>query len=307
MAATLCSSSLQQYAVHPVSQGMRTGGITALGMGGSNLSCGASGRAARNFREIQGAGGVLSLGQNKKHFHSQMMRHVGRTRLSWDSPLPRLGIRAMDASVGGEGSGAPQVFPRINVKDPFKRLGISRDASEEEIRDARNYLCSQYGADVKSRDAIESAYDKIIMDSFRDRKKNKVDVRASLKKKLAESPPWVKAFTNRFEVPDSQIIILRFAAFFVLGVWSVLFPGDGGPTFQVAVSFATCIYFLKAKLKSLGKAFLYGFGALVFGWVSGTFLVPVVSSYILPSSWSLELSTSLYSYVVLWAACTFLK
>ena len=29
------------------------------------------------------------------------------------------------------------------MRDPFKRLGVSRDASEEEIREARNYLSSQ--------------------------------------------------------------------------------------------------------------------------------------------------------------------
>ncbi|KAL3689147.1 hypothetical protein R1sor_015456 [Riccia sorocarpa] len=303
MASAPCSSPLHHYARQSVFEGIKSGGMRVLGRGAGGISTRASGRAC-SVGEIKGSGGLLALSQRR--FQAQMMRHAGQINSSRNLPLRRLVIRAMDASVGGEGN-APQVFPRINVKDPFKRLGISREASEEEIREARNYLFAQYGADPKSRDAIESAYDKIIMDSFRDRRKNKVDVRASLKKRLAESPPWVKAFTNRFEVPDSQIILIRFALFFLLGVWSILSPGQGGPAFQVAVSFVACIYFLKDRLKSLGKSFLYGFGALVLGWVSGTFLVPVVSSYILPSSWSLELGTSLYSYIVLWAACTYLK
>jgi preprotein translocase subunit Sec63 len=35
------------------------------------------------------------------------------------------------------------VFPRMNVRDPYKRLGISREAGEEEIREARSYLANQ--------------------------------------------------------------------------------------------------------------------------------------------------------------------
>lgn len=35
------------------------------------------------------------------------------------------------------------VFPRLNVRDPYKRLGINREAGEEEIREARSYLASQ--------------------------------------------------------------------------------------------------------------------------------------------------------------------
>jgi hypothetical protein len=49
---------------------------------------------------------------------------------------------AMDASIGGAGPVQP-VFPRVNVRDPYKRLGVSRDSSEEEIREARNYLSEQ--------------------------------------------------------------------------------------------------------------------------------------------------------------------
>ncbi|KAG6556552.1 hypothetical protein Mapa_001491 [Marchantia paleacea] len=269
--------------------------------------------SSRTIPSVSGLGtGSLILNQHSRAFHEQLKYHVTRTAFNRrSSQLPRLCVKAMDASVGGgdmsEEYGPPQEFPRINVRDPFKRLGVSRDASEEEIREARNYLTSQYGGHEKSRESIEAAYDKIIMDSFRDRRKTKINLKTSLKKKLAESPPWVRAFTNRVEVPASQVILQRFALFFLLGVWSVMNPADGGPAFQVAVSLAACIYFLNDRLKSLGRAFLIGFGALILGWISGSFLVPVVSSYILPTSWSLELSTALFSYVFLWVACTFLK
>jgi hypothetical protein len=46
---------------------------------------------------------------------------------------------AMDSSFGGSEPAQP-IFPRIDVRDPYKRLGVSREASEEEIREAHNYL-----------------------------------------------------------------------------------------------------------------------------------------------------------------------
>jgi hypothetical protein len=119
------------------------------------------------------------------------------------------------------------------VRDPYKLLGVSRDAAEEEIREARNYLVEQYRGHEKSRERIEAAYDKIIMESFRDRKKAKINLKANIKKKVEESPPWVQAITKRFEVPSSQTILQRLALFFLLGVWSAYNPSESGPAFQV--------------------------------------------------------------------------
>jgi len=77
------------------------------------------------------------------------------------------------ASFGDMADSSTPIFPRIHVKDPYQRLGISREASEEEIRAARNYLISKYAGHKPSVDAIESAHDRIIMQSFFDRKKTK--------------------------------------------------------------------------------------------------------------------------------------
>jgi len=41
------------------------------------------------------------------------------------------------------------IFPRIYVMDPYKRLGISREASEDEFRAAENFLISKYAGQVK--------------------------------------------------------------------------------------------------------------------------------------------------------------
>ncbi|CAK9191997.1 unnamed protein product [Sphagnum troendelagicum] len=213
---------------------------------------------------------------------------------------------AMDSSFGGSEPAQP-IFPRIDVRDPYKRLGVSREASEEEIREAHNYLSNLYAGHKKSLDSIETAYDKIIMESFRDRRKLKSNPASELKKKVRESPAWVRKLGSMTEVPSPKVIALRTVFYILLGIWSVFDSADGGPAFQVAVSFAACIYFLKDRTKKLGRSFIIGFGVMVLGWVSGSFFVPLLPTQLVPQSWSIELNTSLFSYVCLWAACTFLK
>ncbi|XP_068646033.1 protein CHAPERONE-LIKE PROTEIN OF POR1, chloroplastic-like isoform X2 [Aristolochia californica] len=165
---------------------------------------------------------------------------------------------AMDASFGdiSDDSNGTAVFPRINVRDPYKRLGISREASEEEIQAARKFLINKYAGHKPSVDAIESAHDKIIMQSFYEKKNPKINI----KKKIQDvsQSRIVTALTSRFEAPSTKFIIKTSIAFVVLGALSVLFPTDEGPTLQVAISLIASIYFIYDRLKSRIRAFLYG-------------------------------------------------
>ncbi|PWA45103.1 Fructose-bisphosphate aldolase, class-I [Artemisia annua] len=122
------------------------------------------------------------------------------------------------------------IFPRINVKDPYKRLGISKEASEDEIQSARNFLVQKYAGHKPSVDAIESAHDKIIMQQFYERKNPKINV----KKKMREvsQSRVVQAVTNRFRTPATNFIIKTAVAFVVLAALTVLFPTEEGPTIQ---------------------------------------------------------------------------
>ncbi|KAJ6837612.1 protein CHAPERONE-LIKE PROTEIN OF POR1, chloroplastic [Iris pallida] len=209
------------------------------------------------------------------------------------------------AAFGDASDNSTDIFPRINVKDPYKRLGISREASEEEIQAARNFLLSKYGGHKPSADAIESAHDRIIMQSFYDRKNPKIN----LKKKVREvsQSRVVKAVTNRFETPAGNLILKTAITFIVLGVLTVLFPTEDGPTFQVAVSLIVSIYFIYTRLRSKLRAFLYGIGSFLGSWLVGTFLMVSVVPPLLKGPRSLEVTTSLISYVLLWVSSTYLK
>lgn len=211
----------------------------------------------------------------------------------------------MDASFGDTSNDSSAVFPRINVRDPYKRLGISREASEDEIQGARNFLIQRYGGHKPSVDAIESAHDKIIMQKFYNRKNPKIDIK---KKVRAISQSRIVQFvTSRFQTPSTKFIIKTSVAFVILGALTVLFPTEEGPTLQVAISLIATMYFIHDRLKSKLRTFLYGAGTFIFSWLVGTFMMVSVMPPILKGPRSLEVTTSLISYVLLWISSTYLK
>ncbi|RZC23477.1 Protein CHAPERONE-LIKE PROTEIN OF POR1, chloroplastic isoform E [Glycine soja] len=214
---------------------------------------------------------------------------------------------AMDASYGDMSNDSAAVFPRINVRDPYKRLGISKEASEDEIQGARNFLIQKYAGHKPSVDAIESAHDKIIMQKFYERKNPKIDI----KKKMREvnQSKFVQAVRGRFQTPSTKFIIKTSIAFLVLGVLTVLFPTEEGPTLQVAISLIATIYFIHERLKSNIRASLYGVGAFGISWLLGTFLmvsvIPPIT--ILKGPRAFEVISSLITYVLLWVSSTYLR
>lgn len=142
------------------------------------------------------------------------------------------------------------------MRDPYKRLGISKEASQDEIQSARNFLIQTYGGHKPSVDAIESAHDKIIMQKFYERKNPKIDI----KKKVREvkQSRIMQAVTSRFKTPSRDVIIKTSIAFLVLGALTILFPTEEGPTLQVGISMIATIYFIYDRLKNSLRAFLYG-------------------------------------------------
>ncbi|XP_040378018.1 protein CHAPERONE-LIKE PROTEIN OF POR1, chloroplastic [Oryza brachyantha] len=209
------------------------------------------------------------------------------------------------ASFGDTADSSTPIFPRIHVKDPYQRLGISREASEEEIRAARNFLINKYAGHKPSVDAIESAHDKIIMQSFFDRKRPKVDFKKKFRE-LTQSRP-VKAIQGRFQTPSSRVIWQTALTFVLLGVLTLAFPTEEGPTLQVAISCAANIYFIYQRLKSGWRTFFYGFGSFFASWFLATFLMVSVIPPILPGPRNLEVSTACVTYALLFVSSTFLK
>uniref|UniRef100_A0A453QR26 J domain-containing protein n=2 Tax=Aegilops tauschii subsp. strangulata TaxID=200361 RepID=A0A453QR26_AEGTS len=186
---------------------------------------------------------------------------LGRRGVSLPLPLPRLRLRRACCSSSlpvGTGAGAGSehvlVFPRQKTWDPYKLLGVDHDASEEEINSARNFLLQQYAGYEENEEAIEGAYDKIMMKSYSHRKKSKINLKRKLIKQVEESPSWVKSLLGHFEVPSMDVVSKRFALFGFIAGWSIATSAETGPTFQLALALVSCIYFLNDKMKNLARA-----------------------------------------------------
>ncbi|MFN6035094.1 MAG: CPP1-like family protein, partial [Dolichospermum sp.] len=55
----------------------------------------------------------------------------------------------------------------MSDQSPYEKIGVSEDASFDEIQEARNRLLEKYGGEGNSREVIEAAYDAILMDRLR--------------------------------------------------------------------------------------------------------------------------------------------
>jgi DnaJ-class molecular chaperone len=55
----------------------------------------------------------------------------------------------------------------MSDQNPYEKLGVTEDASFDEIQDAKVRLMQQHRGDQKLLDAVEAAYDAVIMDRLR--------------------------------------------------------------------------------------------------------------------------------------------
>ncbi|KAL9245660.1 hypothetical protein vseg_019285 [Gypsophila vaccaria] len=283
--------------------------MSVNGVAGTLSACGVH-LPARESRSLKGrvsAFSIVAMPRNGKFLgleRNGLAQHASKRcqrRIS-------LVTSAMDASFGDAMNNQFDVFPRINIKDPYKRLGISSEASEEEIQAARNFLLQRYAGHQPSVDAIEAAHNKIIMQQFHERRRPKLHIKKKIKG--VTQSRYVQAVLSRFRTPaDTKFVAKTAIAFLVLGVLTVLFPTEEGPTLQVAISLVAAIYFIHSRLKSKLRAFLYGAGAFIFSWLVGTFLMVSIIPPIpfLKGLRTFEVTTSLITYVLLWVASTYLK
>jgi len=79
----------------------------------------------------------------------------------------------------------------MSDQNPYEKLGVSEEASFDEIQDARNRLFEQHSGDAKHLEVIEAAYDAILMDRLRMRQEGKIKVpeRIRFPELRVQSPP----------------------------------------------------------------------------------------------------------------------
>jgi hypothetical protein len=197
----------------------------------------------------------------------------------------------------------------------YEMLGVNENSSFDEIQEARNRLLEETGGDRQQNEAIEAAYDAILMDRLRLRQEGKIKVpeRIRFPERLVEPPPdfapslpqpsqnWVQRLLDK---PSQSDILLPGGLFLGTAALSLILAN---PTLPLALGFGLSLYFLNRKENRFLRAFLLTLGGLVVGCVAGTQLAGLLSSQLAAIPMAAETFAAGVALVVMWLVSSFLK
>ncbi len=203
---------------------------------------------------------------------------------------------------------------RMSEQSSYEKLGVSEEASFEEIQAARDQLVEAAGDDEKSRQQIEVAYDAVLMDRLRRRQEGKIKVPEGIRfpEKLVAPPPkvslprgnqslpWLQRLIDR---PTTRDVLLPAAFFITLGSFSLYWQNADSLAFLLALGVGFTLYFLNRKEGKLGRALLLTLASL---FISGLFAT-LVQPQLPLGSLTPETFVSLVIFVVFWLVSSFLR
>lgn len=175
-----------------------------------------------------------------------------------------------------------EIFPRLKVRDPYKRLGITQDASFEEVQEARNFLFEQYKAHEPSRESIELAFDDILQEKMKVR--HKFGFRPPQRGKRGEAQgdapklSLLQQIRNRMEPSVSSTTLVNDGSIFVaLGLWAAWQAASADPTLPLGAALCFCVWKLYDKRNKRDPDGPHLGGSPIWGALITTILALVVS------------------------------
>lgn len=201
-------------------------------------------------RAAPSAGPVCSL--RSSHGHAFTARPAGGLAAQ---RRQQRHVRSADAAPASVGSGwmdmpesqppppEAQVFPRLKERDPYRRLGVSREASFEEVQEARNFLVEQYRDHEPSRESIELALDSILQermkvrhrDGFRPPQRGK---RSDVTGDAPKQSLWQRVRSYFEPSVPSTTLVNDGSVFLALGIWAAWTAAASDPTLPLGACLA---------------------------------------------------------------------
>lgn len=209
----------------------------------------------------------------------------------------------------------------MSLPNPYETLGVTENASFEEIQEAKKQLTQKYKQDSKLLENLEAAYDAIIMERLRLRQEGKIKVPDPIRfaEKSPEAPSnftptppklppvWL---TRLVDTPSVSDILWPAGLFLTLGVLSILAPSATSNNFLsllMAFGFSACVYFLNRKEQSFGRAMLITLLALVLGVTLGTVLANFLNNQHLGFLMGVDQFATLLTLFFFWLVSSFLR
>ena len=207
----------------------------------------------------------------------------------------------------------------MSDQSPYEKLGVSEDASFDEIQDVRNRLLEQHGGDGNAREVIEAAYDAILMERLRMRQEGKIKVPERIRfpemrvpsspqasQTLGQqSPAWLQ---RSLDQPTLTDVLLPGAWYLGLSATSLLYPGVSGQVLQLSlvVGVGIGVYFLNRKEGKFGRAVLFTLVSLIAGLIAGGLIAGLILPLPLINMTANQFST-LLTFILLWLVSSFLR
>lgn len=203
----------------------------------------------------------------------------------------------------------------MSDRSPYQQLRVSENATFEEIQESRNLLLQEYSGDRHRTEAIEAAYDSILMQRLKLRQEGKIKVpdRIRFAEKVAEAPPAMPSqpkkeapawMQNLLDTPEQPDILWPAGVFLGLSVLALLYPNTVSLALALGVVFS--VYFLNRKEQQFGRSLGLTVVALIFGlfigWPLGNLLATSAGITLVPESLA-----AFIACFVLWLASSFLR
>jgi len=199
----------------------------------------------------------------------------------------------------------------MSEQNPYEQLGVTEDASFEEIQEAKTRLTKEYENDQRRKEAVEEAYDAVIMDRLRLRQEGKIKVPERIRFPERSKPPKPNpqqanqpsspAWLQRLLDTPSRNDLLISSGLFVLFV-AITLSSANSASLILALGFATTAYLLNRKENRLGRSLLISLASLLVGIGLGATLGPIVASGMPNNQF-----TALASLFLFWLASSFLR
>ncbi|GAX41869.1 hypothetical protein NIES4075_28660 [Tolypothrix sp. NIES-4075] len=208
----------------------------------------------------------------------------------------------------------------MSDQNPYEKLGVSEDASFDEIQDARNRLLEQYSGDTKRLEMINVAYDAILMDRLRMRQEGKIKVpeRIRFPERLVQAPAkesptkselssaWLQRIIDK---PTPRDVLLPGAWYLGLSAISVFYQAGGDQVLQLALVLGVSIgiYFLNRKEGKFGRAVLLTLLGLIVGLITGGLVAGLLVPQMTFISMTANQFSTVLTFILLWLISSFLR
>jgi hypothetical protein len=205
-------------------------------------------------------------------------------------------------------------------ENPYEILGISTDASFDEIQQAKGRLIQEHNSDRQIRDNIEAAYDAILMDRLKKRQEGTIKVAEEIQyadrvttttpkippiKPIQVSSGWV---SRLIDTPSTQELLWSTGVFAALSVFAV-YPGSPNPTlsFFLALGFGFSLFFINRKERQFGRALGLALVGLFVGISLGSLGANLWGTSLESINLSADKFSSLVTFILLWLITSFLR